>query len=156
MLQVFLLEELMGRGSVPILNWLATLIEPPAKSAVVHSCAQLQEVGAIVNVDKGVFRLTPLGFHLAHLPLDVRVAKILVNGCLLSCLQPSLKVAAILSATKSILFSGRGGKGGEKDDKDFEEVIDNGYGGRNTSYHAKCDLAGEAHCGDELIRRLYC
>ena len=137
-LQVFLLEELTGRGSVAILDWLATLIEPPAKPAVVHSCVQLQEVGAITNVDKGVFRLTPLGFHLAHLPLDVRVAKILVHGCLLSCLDPSLKVAAILSATKPILYSGRGASA---NGEERENVIDNGYGGRNTGHHARCDLA---------------
>ncbi|GMH55182.1 hypothetical protein TrLO_g5825, partial [Triparma laevis f. longispina] len=137
-LQVFLLEELTNNGAIAILDWLATLLEPPPKSAVVHSCVQLQEVGAIKNTDKGVFRLTPLGFHLAHLPLDVRVAKILVHGCLLSCLEPSLKVAAILSATKTILYSGRGAK---TSSEQIENIINNGYGGRKTDHHARCDLA---------------
>ena len=101
-LQVLLLEELNTSAAVEILPWLDSLIEPPARSSVVLACGQLLEVGAIVNVGKGVFRLSPLGYHLSHLPMDVRVAKILVNGCLLSCLDPSLKVASILSATKAL------------------------------------------------------
>jgi len=41
--------------------------------------------------------LTPLGFHLAHLPVDARTGKMLIYGALCGCLSPMLTVAACLS-----------------------------------------------------------
>merc|ERR1719195_116458 len=41
--------------------------------------------------------LTPLGFHLAHMPVDARVGKMLVYGSLCCCLSPVLTVAACLA-----------------------------------------------------------
>ncbi|VDO11238.1 unnamed protein product [Rodentolepis nana] len=41
--------------------------------------------------------LTPLGHHLANLPLDPQCAKLLILGALFCCLQPALVVAACLS-----------------------------------------------------------
>nr|CDS28940.1 hypothetical protein HmN_000211900 [Hymenolepis microstoma] len=41
--------------------------------------------------------LTPLGHHLANLPLDPQCAKLLILGALFCCLQPALAVAACLS-----------------------------------------------------------
>ena len=46
-------------------------------------------------------RLTPLGTHIAHLPLDARVAKMLLLAALCECLSPILSVAAALSANAS-------------------------------------------------------
>ncbi|CAL8094606.1 unnamed protein product [Calicophoron daubneyi] len=42
-------------------------------------------------------RLTPLGLHLARLPLDPQCAKLLVLGALFGCLEPALSVAACLT-----------------------------------------------------------
>ncbi|CAM9784136.1 unnamed protein product [Discosporangium mesarthrocarpum] len=41
--------------------------------------------------------LTPLGYHLAHLPMDARVGKLLIIGAILNCLDPILTIAAALS-----------------------------------------------------------
>jgi HrpA-like RNA helicase len=41
--------------------------------------------------------LTPLGEHLARLPLDVRLGKIIILGALLKCTDDTLTVAALLS-----------------------------------------------------------
>ncbi len=41
--------------------------------------------------------LTPLGYHLANLPLDPQCAKLLILGALFSCLKPALAVAACLA-----------------------------------------------------------
>lgn len=43
-------------------------------------------------------RLTPLGLHISSLPLDARLAKMLLLAALCGCLDPLLSVAAALSA----------------------------------------------------------
>ena len=41
--------------------------------------------------------LTPLGFHLAHLPVDPQIGRMIIMGALFSCVDPVLSVAASLS-----------------------------------------------------------
>lgn len=41
--------------------------------------------------------LTPLGYHLAKLPLDPQVGKMLLMGVTMSCLNPILSIAATLT-----------------------------------------------------------
>lgn len=40
--------------------------------------------------------LTPLGYHLAQLPMDARVGKLLLVAAILQCLDPILTIAAAL------------------------------------------------------------
>ena len=94
-------------------GFLAGSIEPPNPAAVDAAVATLREVGAIWSVprEKGVAdegELTPLGHHLATLPVDCRVAKMLVYAAVLSCLSPALTIAACLSY-KSPFASGKSG-----------------------------------------------
>jgi ATP-dependent RNA helicase DHX57 len=50
--------------------------------------------------------LTPLGEHLAALPLDPRVAKALVYGALLGCLDPMLTVTAAMGfVPRPVMYS---------------------------------------------------
>ena len=49
--------------------------------------------------------LTPLGQHLARMPLDARVGKILIYGALLGCLEPALTIAAAMSLSRSPFLS---------------------------------------------------
>ena len=42
--------------------------------------------------------LTALGFHLATLPVEARVGKMLIYGAMFQCLDPCLTIAAILSS----------------------------------------------------------
>lgn len=41
--------------------------------------------------------LTPLGFHLARLPVEPHIGKLILFGALLGCLDPVLTIAAALS-----------------------------------------------------------
>ena len=41
--------------------------------------------------------LTPLGYHLAGLPVDVRIGKLMLFGAIFRCLDPVLTIAASLS-----------------------------------------------------------
>ncbi|KAL6010623.1 hypothetical protein ACLOJK_001059 [Asimina triloba] len=50
-------------------------------------------VGAI----EGGEELTPLGYHLAKLPVDVLIGKMMLYGCIFGCLSPILSIAGFLS-----------------------------------------------------------
>ena len=68
-------------------------LEPPSEAAVKAAIGQLGELQAL-DVKQS---LTPLGHHLATLPVDVRIGKMLLFGCMLRCLHPTLIIAASLS-----------------------------------------------------------
>jgi HrpA-like RNA helicase len=42
-------------------------------------------------------RLTALGFHLAALPVDARIGKMIVFGAIMRCIGPVLTIAACLA-----------------------------------------------------------
>ncbi|EFA01881.1 putative ATP-dependent RNA helicase DHX57 [Tribolium castaneum] len=69
------------------------LIEPPLKEHVETAIVRLQDVGAL-DTEK---QLTPLGHHLAALPVDVRIGKLLLYGAIFSCVDSALTMAACLS-----------------------------------------------------------
>jgi ATP-dependent RNA helicase DHX29 len=60
---------------------------------VAAAVATLQEVGALTPEEA----LTPLGHHLAGLPLDPRLGKLLLLGASLGCLGPAVTIAACMS-----------------------------------------------------------
>ena len=72
---------------------LGKMIEPPDKMAIETAIDRLKGVGALDS--KG--GLTPLGFHLAGLPVDVRIGKMILFGAIFRCLDSALIIAAALS-----------------------------------------------------------
>ena len=68
--------------------------QPPSNDSIQAALHVLEEVGAITPERKF---LTPLGQHLAKLPVDVRLGKMLVLGSLFQCLDKVLTIAASLS-----------------------------------------------------------
>lgn len=68
-------------------------IEPPATENIESSIYRLQDVGALDEDEE----LTPLGHHLATLPVDVRIGKIMLYGAIFCCVDSSLTIAACLS-----------------------------------------------------------
>jgi ATP-dependent RNA helicase DHX29 len=82
--------------------------QPPSDDAIQAALDVLFDVGAIElkEVDGGggwkkqkimVERLTPLGLHLAKLPVDARLGKMLIFGSLFRCIDKALTIAAGLS-----------------------------------------------------------
>ena len=81
-------------------------------------------------------RLTPLGHHLAALPVDCRVAKMLVYGAMLSCLSPTLTIAACLSYKSPFLDArSRGGERGEASKRRLSLPASGGLEGGEQSDH---------------------
>jgi ATP-dependent RNA helicase DHX36 len=53
-------------------------LEPPSAEAVAHSIFSLKELGALDTSEN----LTPLGYHLAQLPVSGRLGKMMLFGCM--------------------------------------------------------------------------
>ncbi|XP_029450233.1 putative ATP-dependent RNA helicase DHX57 isoform X3 [Rhinatrema bivittatum] len=76
------------------LEWvLSQLIEPPRAESLQASKLRLHDLGALTPDEK----LTPLGYHLASLPVDVRIGKLMLFGAIFRCLDPALTIAASLA-----------------------------------------------------------
>ncbi|XP_062852222.1 putative ATP-dependent RNA helicase DHX57 [Trichomycterus rosablanca] len=69
------------------------LIEPPAKGTLDTAKQRLCALGALTEAES----LTPLGWHLACLPVDVRIGKLMLLGAIFRCLDPALTIAASLA-----------------------------------------------------------
>ncbi|XP_030575970.1 putative ATP-dependent RNA helicase DHX57 [Archocentrus centrarchus] len=69
------------------------LIEPPPMGSLDAAKQRLQDLGALMADE----RLTPLGYHLACLPVDVRIGKLMLFGAIFRCLDPALTIAASLA-----------------------------------------------------------
>uniref|UniRef100_UPI00359015E6 putative ATP-dependent RNA helicase DHX57 isoform X2 n=1 Tax=Myxine glutinosa TaxID=7769 RepID=UPI00359015E6 len=70
------------------------LIEPPMPEALETANQRLFDIGALDREEQ----LTPLGHHLASLPIDVRLGKLMLLGCIFHCLDPVLTIAACLAS----------------------------------------------------------
>ncbi|KAF7731529.1 hypothetical protein EC973_009293 [Apophysomyces ossiformis] len=93
------LEELCLRIKVcnlgSIHEVLAAALDAPSKKMIDNAVQTLQEVQALSSDESQT--LTPLGAHLAHLPVDVHIGKMILFGAIFRCLDPVLTVAASLS-----------------------------------------------------------
>lgn len=80
-------------------DFLSEAPQPPSTDNIKAALAMLQDIGAIERSGKNQLeRLSPLGHHLAKLPVDVRLGKMLLFACLFNCIDPILTVAASLSS----------------------------------------------------------
>ncbi|KAG6550205.1 hypothetical protein Mapa_008165 [Marchantia paleacea] len=69
------------------------IITSPDPGAVKTSLKNLLDLNALDAAEN----LTPLGHHLVRMPVDARVGKMLLFGCMLKCLDPVLTIASALS-----------------------------------------------------------
>ncbi|CAH1116350.1 unnamed protein product [Phaedon cochleariae] len=68
------------------------LMDPPDSKAIQLSLDLLQRLNALDDNEN----LTPLGYHLAKLPVAPQVGKMILFGAIFSCLNPVLAIAASL------------------------------------------------------------
>ncbi|CAL1536289.1 unnamed protein product [Lymnaea stagnalis] len=72
---------------------LERLIEAPTPDAVTGAVQRLTDLGALDANEE----LTPLGYHVGSLPVDVRIGKLMLFGAIFRCLDSTLTIAATLS-----------------------------------------------------------
>ncbi|XP_060781858.1 putative ATP-dependent RNA helicase DHX57 isoform X2 [Neoarius graeffei] len=77
----------------PLHSVFSRLIEPPAQGSLEAAKQRLCALGALTEAEC----LTPLGWHLACLPVDVRIGKLMLLGAIFRCLDPALTIAASLA-----------------------------------------------------------
>ncbi|XP_030383048.1 ATP-dependent DNA/RNA helicase DHX36 [Scaptodrosophila lebanonensis] len=75
-------------------TFLQTLINSPQPEAISHGVALLKRIEAL---DSQSGQLTPLGMHLAKLPIDPQMGKMILMSALFRCLDPITSAAAGLS-----------------------------------------------------------
>ncbi|ETW01339.1 hypothetical protein H310_06897 [Aphanomyces invadans] len=89
----------------PVETFLANAIEPPSSEAIESAIEGLIEMGAMSKDADEQVQLTPLGAHLARLPMDARMGKVVVFGCILRCIDPIVTIAAALSSKSPFVSS---------------------------------------------------
>ncbi|GAV86513.1 DEAD domain-containing protein/Helicase_C domain-containing protein/HA2 domain-containing protein/OB_NTP_bind domain-containing protein [Cephalotus follicularis] len=90
--------KLLSLGNIK--QFLSDALEPPREEAVTSAISLLYEVGAI----EGDEHLTPLGHHLAKLPVDVLIGKMMLFGGIFGCLSPILSISAFLSYKSPFVY----------------------------------------------------
>jgi HrpA-like RNA helicase len=80
---------------------LQRFMDPPTSAAIMGALDSLKEVGAL----DGKRKLTPLGHHLAYIPIDLRLAKILLYGAIFRCVDPAASIVACIGAGRSPLLN---------------------------------------------------
>ncbi|XP_029301118.1 ATP-dependent RNA helicase DHX29 [Cottoperca gobio] len=75
-------------------EFLSRALDAPLPQSVSNAINLLRKIGAC-HPDTHV--LTPLGHHLASLPVNVKIGKMLIYGAILGCLEPIATIAAAIS-----------------------------------------------------------
>ncbi|KAE9074349.1 DExH-box ATP-dependent RNA helicase [Phytophthora fragariae] len=103
-----------------IKGFLSKAIEPPNEDSIDAAIQELVDIAAFrtvgespkqklyggsINIHDEEVVLTPLGNHLAMLPLDARIGKFLVYGSILRCIEPVAIIAACISSRSPFLMS---------------------------------------------------
>lgn len=66
-------------------DFLSRALDPPQQQVIGNAMNLLRKIGAcLLNEPK----LTPLGQHLAALPVNVKIGKMLIFGAIFGCLDP--------------------------------------------------------------------
>lgn len=108
-------------------SFLAKALSPPSSLTMSNSLKLLESLGAVEckwqqrspdaearsNVEGDgdcrdlsvVTELTALGFHLASLPVEPRVGKLMIFGALFGCVDPALTIAASMTTSKPMFVS---------------------------------------------------
>ncbi|XP_052464475.1 ATP-dependent RNA helicase DHX29 [Carassius gibelio] len=75
-------------------DFLCRALDPPQQQAVCNAVSLLRKIGAC---QQDSYALTPLGHHLAALPVNVKIGKMLIFGAIFGCLEPIATIAAAMS-----------------------------------------------------------
>ncbi|XP_050977642.1 ATP-dependent RNA helicase DHX29 [Labeo rohita] len=75
-------------------DFLCRALDAPQQQAVCNAVGLLRKIGAC---QQDSYTLTPLGHHLAALPVNVKIGKMLIFGAIFGCLEPIAIIAAAMS-----------------------------------------------------------
>ncbi|KXZ49867.1 hypothetical protein GPECTOR_19g318 [Gonium pectorale] len=90
-----------GSASGGVADFLSRCLSPPSGRSVSAAVGLLRNIGAFDASEQ----LTSLGRHLNRMPMDPRVGKALVYGCMLGCLDPVLTVTAAMAHGRPVFLN---------------------------------------------------
>lgn len=100
-----LILQTLYRGEQNVSLFLRQIVQPPPESSINVAIQDLRKLQAIQVEGKSNFeskemcskyKLTPLGQHLAMLPVEPHIGKLLVYGAVLCCWDDALTISALL------------------------------------------------------------
>ena len=94
--QLVLRIKVMGFPGRTAAQVVRDVLEPPQPAAVERAVSELVRLEALTVTAAGE-QLTPLGSHLASLPVDVRIGKLILLGSIFGVVDDVLTIAATLS-----------------------------------------------------------
>ncbi|GAA5943107.1 hypothetical protein JCM1841_003894 [Sporobolomyces salmonicolor] len=86
--------KIMKIGSTSIEDTLLKALDPPLTVNIQRAVSSLIEVKALTTTEE----ITPLGRHLAKLPMDVHLGLFLIMSCIFGCLDAALTITAALNS----------------------------------------------------------
>ena len=98
---ICLQTKILTNDDVKIEEFLQKSINPPSITSIRQSIKQLECLGALDENE----RLTHLGYHLADLPLDAKLGKMLIYSLILQCLDPVLTIVSCMSLNEPFVIS---------------------------------------------------
>ncbi|CAO3668843.1 unnamed protein product [Umbelopsis ramanniana] len=87
--------QIKAMGESDVTKFLQRAIDPPSMQALAQAIVTLKNVSAIDESPEG--KLTALGKHMANIPADLKISKMILFGAVFRCLDPILIIAAIMS-----------------------------------------------------------
>uniref|UniRef100_A0A8C0GUC2 RNA helicase n=1 Tax=Chelonoidis abingdonii TaxID=106734 RepID=A0A8C0GUC2_CHEAB len=75
-------------------DFLSSALDPPQPQVISNAMNLLRKIGACELSEP---KLTPLGQHLAALPVNVKIGKMLIFGAIFGCLDPVATLAAVMT-----------------------------------------------------------
>ncbi|XP_036164410.1 ATP-dependent RNA helicase DHX29 isoform X1 [Myotis myotis] len=75
-------------------DFLSKALDPPQLQVISNAMNLLRKIGACELTEP---KLTPLGQHLAALPVNVKIGKMLIFGAIFGCLDPVATLAAVMT-----------------------------------------------------------
>ncbi|XP_014437229.1 ATP-dependent RNA helicase DHX29 isoform X2 [Pelodiscus sinensis] len=75
-------------------DFLSRALDPPQPQVISNAMNLLRKIGACELSEP---KLTPLGQHLAALPVNVKIGKMLIFGAIFGCLDPVATLAAVMT-----------------------------------------------------------
>lgn len=112
------LKAKMFAGELSITDFLLKALESPPEEHIIHSIERLKKISAL-NISEDI---TPLGVHLAQMPVDCEFGKMILYAIILQCIDPVVAIVSVLSAKEPfILPNGNTGENLNHIKKEFSE-----------------------------------
>ncbi|CAI5667703.1 unnamed protein product [Oreochromis niloticus] len=92
-IELCLQTKLLAPSSCPVAEFLAKAPQPPSTHAVRNAVQMLKKIDAMNQYED----LTDLGYHLADLPVEPHLGKMVLCAVVLKCLDPILTIACTLA-----------------------------------------------------------